>query len=88
MLKMNKEYANWENDWRSTKYFRCVCTIHNCELEENEEYLFRRHVDVEGGTVVAFDEDEIDLSGMDCPRVGAGDIDMCDDFWEAREVIE
>jgi hypothetical protein len=83
MLVYNKEYAGWEKHFRATKTYRCVCTMHNCTLEENERYLFRQH----GEDGVTFDEDEIDLSGMDCPRAGDGDLDHCDDFWEAREVI-
>jgi hypothetical protein len=83
MLVYNKEYSGWERDFRATKTFACVCTAHNCTLDENETYLFRRHV--EGG--VQFDEDEVDLSGMDCPRAGVADLEHCDDFWEAREVI-
>lgn len=82
MLACNKEYKGWEGDFRSTKLYKCVCTAHEVELDENEEYLFRRHV--EGG--VAFDEDEIDLSGMDCPNAGKGDLEYCDDFWEAKEI--
>lgn len=84
MLTYNKEYDGWEKDFHATRLYRCVCTAHNCELDENEPYLFRRHV--EGG--VMFDEDEIDLSGMDCPNAGKGDLEVCDDFWEAREVLQ
>jgi hypothetical protein len=83
VLTFNKEYKGWEKDFRSTKTYKCVCTAHECALEENESYLFRQHTP-EG---ITFDEDEVDLSGMDCPRAGDGDLEHCDDFWEAKEIL-
>lgn len=79
MLKMNKEYDGWENDFKSTKSFICICVSHQCILEENEEYAFRQHE----YDIVKFDEDEVDLSGMMCREE---DCDM--EHWIAIEVKE
>lgn len=78
MLKFDKQYDGWENDFHSTKQFVCVCTKHHRLLEENEEYIFRFHV---GHCSVEFDEDEVDLSGMMCPEG-----EECDNFWEALQI--
>jgi hypothetical protein len=81
MLKANKPYENWQKDFRSTKYFLCVCPVHGRLLEENEEYLFRQHWQ----DVLQFDEDEPDSSGMLCPDPQSEE-EECWAYWQCVAV--
>jgi hypothetical protein len=82
MLKYNKPHPDDENNFHSTKLYWAVCTFHACRLTENEEYSFRRHV---GPELLEFDEDEPDLSGMQCPYFGDEENYDCTDTWEVIE---
>jgi hypothetical protein len=82
-IKCNKTYDGVDEDFKATKFFVPVCTKHEVVLKENEGYSFARQVG-ETEVIWEFDEDEVDLSGFDCPR--AADEENCNSCWTAIEI--
>jgi hypothetical protein len=77
MLKYNKPHPDDEGKFHSTKFYVCVCATHCVPLVENEPYSFRMPC----GVFYVFDEDEVDLSGLECPSHAD-----CSNDWIAVEV--